>query len=141
MTRRQLRENTFCLLFDREFHPGKEFEEQINLYLENFSDLGISSDLKEEEKEEIRQRAKMVASAAEELDRMIVGQLSGWTLDRMDRVDHILLRLACYEMKMDESVPVSVAINEAVELAKKYGQEKSGAFVNGVLAKLAHEME
>ena len=55
----------------------------------------------------------------------------------MGKVDLAILRLAVYEMKKDEDIPVSVAINEAVELAKKFGQDESPSFINGVLAKLA----
>ena len=61
----------------------------------------------------------------------------GWKTARMGKVDLTLIRLAVYEMKYEEDVPVKVAINEAVELAKKYGSDDSPAFVNGVLAKLA----
>ncbi|MBO6015159.1 MAG: transcription antitermination factor NusB, partial [Lachnospiraceae bacterium] len=60
---------------------------------------------------------------------------TGWTMERMGKVDLTILRLAVYEMKMDDTIPVSVAINEAVELAKKFGQDESPSFVNGVLAK------
>lgn len=60
----------------------------------------------------------------------------GWKTGRMGKVDLTLIRLAVYEMKYDEDVPVGVAINEAVELAKKYGTDESPAFINGVLAKL-----
>lgn len=70
------------------------------------------------------------------MDEQIDKVASGWKTDRMGRVDLTILRLAVYEMKYDESVPVSVAINEAVELAKKYGQDESPAFINGILAKL-----
>ena len=61
----------------------------------------------------------------------------GWRVGRMSRVDLTILRLAVYEMKYDESIPVAVAINEAVELARKYGGDSSPSFVNGILAKLA----
>ena len=61
----------------------------------------------------------------------------GWKVNRMSKVDLAIMRLAVYEMKMDEDIPVKVAINEAVELAKKFGGDDSPAFVNGVLAKLA----
>jgi N utilization substance protein B len=59
-----------------------------------------------------------------------------WTLDRIGKAELAVLRLAIYELKFDEDIPQGVAINEAVELAKEYGQEGSGAFVNGVLARL-----
>jgi N utilization substance protein B len=62
--------------------------------------------------------------------------MEGWTLERVGKVELTILRLAVYEIKYDESVPDTVAINEAVELSKKYGQEDAGSFVNGILAKV-----
>ena len=70
-----------------------------------------------------------------EIDEMINTTARGWTTSRMGKVDLTIIRLAVYEIKFDEEVPDSVAINEAVELAKKFGQEESSGFVNGVLAR------
>ena len=77
-----------------------------------------------------------VAAHVEELDKMIGDVSVGWKPQRMNRTDLAILRLACYEIKYDDSVPTSTAINEAVELAKNYGTENSGSFVNGILAKV-----
>ena len=71
------------------------------------------------------------------LDEKIDAVADKWKTCRMTRVDLTIIRLAVYEMIYDESVPVSVAINEAVELAKRYGTDQSPAFVNAVLARLA----
>ena len=68
---------------------------------------------------------------------MINEKTQSWETGRMGKVDLTLLRLAVYEIKYDEEIPTGVAINEAVELAKKFGQENSASFVNGVLAKFA----
>lgn len=68
---------------------------------------------------------------------MLEKEAEGWKISRMGKVDLTILRLAVYEIKYDEDIPTSVAINEAVELAKKFGQEESSKFVNGVLAKFA----
>ena len=73
----------------------------------------------------------------EEIDEILNDYSRGWKTTRMNRVDLTALRLAVYEMKMDADVPVGVAINEAVELAKLFGGEDSGSFVNGVLGKIA----
>ncbi|MBE5921824.1 MAG: transcription antitermination factor NusB [Lachnospiraceae bacterium] len=146
MTRRQLRETTFCLLFCREFHPMEEFGEQIEFYLENadfFDEEDKTETLKQfvafsdAEKAEVKERVEKIVAVTEQLDAAIASAAKNWTLDRIDKVDLEILRLAYFEMKMDENVPTNVAINEAVELAKKYGQDKSGAFINGVLAKLS----
>ena len=75
-------------------------------------------------------------SGLAEIDEAIDAVAEGWKTGRMGKVDLTLIRLAVYEMKYDEDVPVGVAINEAVELAKKYGTDESPAFINGVLAKL-----
>lgn len=68
---------------------------------------------------------------------MLDEKAKGWNTARMSKVDLTILRLAVYEMKYDDSVPDRVAINEAVELAKKFGQDASSGFVNGILAKFA----
>lgn len=66
---------------------------------------------------------------------MLNEKAEGWNTGRMGKVELTLLRLGIYEILFDETVPAGVAINEAVELAKKYGQETSGGFVNAILAK------
>ena len=70
------------------------------------------------------------------LDRIIVSRASNWKLDRLNRVDRTILRLALYEMLFREDIPAPVSINEAVELAREYGGDESGRFVNGVLGSL-----
>ena len=72
----------------------------------------------------------------EEIDKKINEVAVGWSTERMSKVDLTILRLAYYEMKMDEEVPQKVAIDQAINLAKKYGGEESSSFVNGILAKL-----
>ena len=76
-------------------------------------------------------------SKLETIDDMINKAAKGWDTTRMGKVDLTLIRLAVYEIQYDDEIPTGVAINEAVELAKKYGQENSPAFVNGILAKFA----
>ena len=71
----------------------------------------------------------------DEIDGMINQEAKGWTTERMGKIELTILRLAIYEIKFDEDVPAGVAVNEAVEIAKKFGQEESAGFVNGVLAK------
>ncbi len=78
----------------------------------------------------------------EELDRQLAGVSENWTLDRMPVLDLAILRLALFEMLYSENVPVSVSINEAVELAKEFGgEDDSPKFVNGVLGRLARQLE
>ena len=74
-----------------------------------------------------------------EIDSLLNENAKGWKTTRMNKVDLSVLRLAVYEMKWDEDIPEGVAINEAVELAKRFGGENSGSFVNGILGKLAKQ--
>lgn len=132
MSRRELREQIFKLLFRVEFNEKDDMPEQIQLFFQQ-EDEPIS----EKKQEEITQKYEKITECLEELDEIIEQTATGWTIGRMGKVDLAILRLAVYEMKKDEDIPVSVAINEAVELAKKFGQDESPSFINGVLAKLA----
>ena len=76
-------------------------------------------------------------TALPEIDKLINETAIGWDTQRMGKVELTIIRLAVYEIRFDETVPTGVAINEAVELAKKFGQEGSSGFVNGILAKFA----
>ena len=78
---------------------------------------------------------------SEEIDRMLNETSEGWKTSRMGKVDLAILRLAVYEMFFDEDVPVSVAINEAVELGKRFGTDDSSSFINGILGKLAKKAD
>jgi len=81
--------------------------------------------------------AEGVWSEREDLDAAIGSAAERWTVERMMPVDRIVLRMALYELRHHPDVPVAVVISEAVRLAKEYSTERSGAFVNGVLARLA----
>ena len=130
MNRRTLREQLFKLLFRIEFNSLDEMQEQCGLFFEN-SDEPIS----EEDSIVIQERFDGVMEHLEEIDRQINEKAKGWNTDRMGKVDLAIIRLAVYEILYDNLVPNGVAINEAVELAKKFGQDESYSFVNGVLAR------
>lgn len=131
MRRSEAREHIFKMVFGLEFNEREEMPEQVKLYFEQMDQA------EDKDKEYIRQKAWAIADHKDEIDALINEHASGWKTTRMNKVDLTLLRLAVYEMKWDDDVPVSVAINEAVELAKRFGGEESPSFVNGVLAKLA----
>lgn len=131
MGRRELREHIFRLLFRAEFHSPEEMAEQEDFYLEY---LGKISD---EDRTYIRNKTEAIRQRMTELDGKIDAVADKWKTDRMMRVDLTIIRLAAYEIAYDEEVPTGVAINEAVELAKRYGTDQSPAFVNAILAKLA----
>lgn len=130
MTRRQIREQIFQILFRAEFHPKEEFEEQMELAVRK-------ERATEEELFYIEKKSADIAEKIEQLDGMINSRAKGWKTSRMPKVDVTLLRLAVYEISFEEEIPLGVAINEAVELAKKYGTDDSPAFINGVLSKFA----
>ena len=130
MSRREIREQIFKLLFRAEFYEGEELEEQCQLF---FEELG-QEDAKDTEY--IQSKYEDVLSHITEIDAMVNEVAQGWKTSRMGKVDLTLIRLAVYEMKFEEDVPQGVAINEAVELAKSYGTDDSSSFVNGILAKL-----
>ena len=131
MSRRELREHIFRLIFRMDFHPEEEMTEQEDFYLDNL--VGLS----DEERQYIQNKADAVRSMKEALDQQIDAVADKWTTGRMMKVDLTIIRLASYEILHDPDVPTGVAINEAVELAKRYGTDQSAAFVNAVLAKLA----
>lgn len=132
MTRRSLREHTFLLLFQNDFYPEEDREAQIRLYLS----MPEKENLSGEDKKEIEKRVRAAAEKIADLDGKIDAVAEGWKSGRMGKVELTILRLALFEILCDEEVPQGVAINEAVELAKKFGGDDSPAFVNGVLAKL-----
>lgn len=131
MKRRELREHIFELLFRAEFNDSAEMPEQLRMFFEDMEDL--------EEKDQTYMEGKYhrVMEKLAEVDKLIGDTAEGWKLGRLAKVDLSILRLAVYEMKFDEDVPEGVAINEAVELAKKFGGDDSPAFINGILGKLA----
>ena len=94
-------------------------------------------ELGEEDRKYLEERVEKIVARIPELDRQINEVTEGWSTRRIGRVELAILRLAVYEIKEDESIPEKVAINEAVELAKKYGGNESSSFVNGILAKFA----
>jgi len=131
MTRREIRKHIFKMLFLKEFHQGMDLEEQKKLYL-----LDIEEPT-EEEQVYLSTRFQLIIDKLDEIDEILSEASSGWKLSRMGKVDLTILRLAVFEMRFDDNIPVKVAINEAVELAKIFGGEESPSFINGILAKIA----
>ena len=130
MKRRELREHIFELLFRIEFNSSEEMPEQMQLFFDGLDELG------EQEQSYMEEKYGRIAEKLPELDRRIEETAKSWRISRMGKVDLPILRLAVYEMEFDDDVPVGVAINEAVELSKKFGGDDSPAFVNGILGKI-----
>lgn len=130
MNRREQREQIFKLLFRVEFNKLNEMPEQCTLFFEDEENAASEKDIAY-----IQGKYEKIAQKLCEIDQMINETAKGWSTERMGKVDLTIIRLAVYEIKFDEEVPTGVAINEAVELAKKFGQDGSAGFVNGVLAR------
>lgn len=130
MTRRQLRENIFKILFKLEFNSVEEMPEQVEFSLED------TPDIEDKDVSYITDKTNKIISLISDIDSIISEVSSGWKLDRIGKAELAILRLAIYEMKFDDDVPFKVAINEAVELSKIYCNEEAKSFINGVLAKV-----
>lgn len=133
MSRREIREHIFKLLFLLEFYQKDELDGQAELYMDEVEKSAPT----QEESEYIIGKFRRIEEALPQIDERLAAESAGWKLSRMNKVDLAILRLACYEVLNDDDIPVGVAINEAVELAKKFGGDDSPSFVNGVLAKVA----
>ena len=131
MTRSEMREHVFKLIFRVPFHDKNELREQIDYYFDGLTDVN------EKDYEYIKNKALLVCELSDDIDEKINLVSEGWPVDRIGKAELAIMRLAVYEMLYDVDIPVNVAINEAVELAKSYGSDDNAAsFVNGVLAKL-----
>ena len=151
MNRKSEREFTFKLLFMSDFYDKKELKDELLLYFdapfpfeensENNEDINELSSLKENLSDDDRRRIVAryveIIDKFDEIDKKISEVSKGWTIDRIGKVELAILRLAVYEILYDEGIPTSVSINEAVELAKKFGPQDSYSFVNGILARFA----
>lgn len=142
-TRRAARELALNILYQVDA-SSVPFDEALETALE-FADLNELAAKGEDHRDEAREYASAIAAGVREnrgeLDQIIERLAQGWTLDRQPAVDRNILRIALYEMKFADSVPSVVAVDEAVELAKKYSTAESGKFVNGVLASFLREQE
>ena len=133
MNRTEIRETAFKLIYSLEIQKKEELEEAIELYLESneISDNNAIDYIKDaviginQNKDEI-------------LEKIEKNLKEGWKIERISKIDLAILKLAIYEIKYKE-IPFKVVINEAVELAKKYGEDSSAAFVNGILASVVKE--
>ena len=134
MTRRELREHLMKELFLREFYDEEEYARQCELYRESLEEVS------EEDAAWLAEKADAVGKQIPALDDAINHISEGWKTKRMGKVDLTILRLAYFEMLSGGEVPVKVAINEAVELAKLYGGDESPSFVNAILGKLSRAM-
>ena len=135
MKRSAIRELAFQLIYSLEIQKPESLEEQIELYLE-------CNEVEENEaKEYIKDAIFGIKENISEIQGLIEKNLKAdWKIDRISRIDLSLLKLAIYEIKY-KKIPYKVAINECLELSKKYGEESSKNFVNGILASVVKELD
>ncbi|MDD6694901.1 MAG: transcription antitermination factor NusB [Firmicutes bacterium] len=137
MSRSKLREKVFQLLFRIAFGSEEEYEEHAVLF---FADEEQEA-LTEKEQKQIQDKYDQILAHLDQIDAQINEKSVGWNVSRLGKVELAIMRLAVYEILFDDTIPGSVSINEAIELAKKYGAQESPAFVNGVLAKFVPKIE
>ena len=130
MTRSIIREHIFKILFRAEFYNKEELIQQTDYYVSELSNA------KDKEIEYIKDKTLAIIDKLPEIDEIINENSDGWPTNRLGKAELTIMRLAVYEIRFDEEIPDGVAINEAVELSKKYGSDNSSSFVNGVLAKI-----
>ncbi|GKU79648.1 transcription antitermination factor NusB [Paenibacillus sp. L3-i20] len=143
MKRRLSREITVSSLYQLEMNEVTP-SEAIDMLMEELrQENEIEADPSEvgSTDEFVRELVNGVLENKQVIDGMLQQYLTGWQVDRLSRVDRQVLRLACYEMVFRDDVPPVAAINEAIEVAKHFGTEESGKFVNGVLGKLLQEID
>lgn len=124
MTRREAREAVFELLFETDFRQEESAEE---IYASSVENREISDD------GYMKTAYFTICENMQQIDDLIGEHSNGWKTHRLNRVSRAVLRLAVYEMLYLKDIPYNVSINEAIELTKKYDDEKARAFVNGVL--------
>lgn len=130
MTKREEREHLLKLLFCKDFHEMSEMQEQMEFYEEQQEITDTEGFLP------VKEKFKQLLKVEGQIDMVLSEAASGWALGRIGKAELTILRIAVYEIMFDEDVPDRVAINEAVELSKRYGSDGSSSFVNGVLAKI-----
>lgn len=133
MGRHEQREQLFKLLFRVEFNSVNDMPEQVRLFFED-----DEIEYTEQAMDSISAKYEKIQEKIQEIDALLDEKAEGWNVARMGKVELAVLRIAVYEILFDEDIPNTVAINEAIEIAKKYGQEASGGFVNAILAKFVN---
>ena len=131
-TRRKAREAALQFLFQDDF-LGKEVSAEPDRFDDRFADFSLLYQVNKKARPYARDLLQGVITNIEEIDTAIVAHATNWRLERISAADRNLLRVAIYELMFGEDVPAQVAINEAVEIAKRFGSEDSPAFINGVL--------
>ncbi len=128
VSRKLAREMAVCFLFQVEFQK-ENVKEQVENFIVSYGESNYDKDY-------FLEIINGVLNSLKEIDEIIESKAKGWTIDRIAKMDLPILRVAIYEIKHREDIPVGVSINEAVELAKKYGSDDSSRFINGLLGQI-----
>lgn len=136
MSRKAARETVMKLLYQMDI-GGILPDEVINNFYDNYE----GKELSEEDRKFIENYVTGVYEFKDDIDRSIESSSKEWKINRIAKVDLSIMRLAIYEMKFREDIPKAVAVNEAIELAKKFGGENSANFINGILGSLIKEYQ
>ena len=134
MTRKEQREATFALLFEKEFHPNESPEEIFALSTEN-------RDINAVKEKYIKDTYFGVVENLSQIDELITSSSDGWKVSRLSNATRTAIRICVYEMLYCNDIPHTVSINEALELVKKFDEPKSRAFTNGVLNNIKNKIE
>ena len=142
MTRREIRDKIFKIVFAVEFNTPDEMQEQIDLAFDTDmpgdeeDDPLLYASVSDSDRQYITDKVMDIMSRKDDIDKTISEISEGWKLPRIGKEELAILRLGVYEVIYDSSIPEKVAINEAVELSKKYCDASASKFVNALLAKL-----
>jgi N utilization substance protein B len=140
-TRRKAREIALQILYQREVQEQLSDDQALALFWHSFAGGGEPPNEPDDDARPFAEHlVRGVRAHQPEIDALIGAASRNWRIERMARVDRNLLRLAIYELKYAEDVPAKVAINEAIEIAKRYGTAESPAFVNGILDRCREEL-
>ena len=148
MKRSLVREHVFRIMFRHDFHDTDEFEEQERLYFDEYPSLDDEYPevadcpvIEAGDRAEIETKVSNIIQNIEEIDDSLSDNCKGWSLNRIGKAELAILRIAVYEIMFDADTDTAVSINEAVNLSKKYCDDKSPSFVNGVLSKYVQKTE
>ena len=142
MTRTEARDSIFRIVFREAFLPEDGMEGQTEEYLAQLGEEpetflpGMKHEIEPKDEEYIRTKVDAILEKTAELDSLLESASKDWKMNRVGKAELAILRVAAYEIRYDDDIPDKVAINEALELAKKYCDEKAAPFINGVLNQL-----
>lgn len=137
MTKHEMREEVFKIIFGLDFHQDESTRSTVEKYMQQSCDLPLSY----KDQERIIERAVMIGNMEAELDSRIDSVAKGWTTKYMGKAELNILRIAVYEIEYDPAVPDKVAVNEAIELAKIYCNDDAPKFINGLLSHFVHNSQ